>query len=370
MRFDNPLNVEAFLTMVRKYPFVVLEEVFPGPEELCATGPEGRFLHELVVPFLRPSAPRRETAPTAAASTVRAGRRTFPPGSEWLYVKLYTGKATADRLLVEEIAPLAERAFAAGAADRWFFLRYGDPQWHLRLRFHGEPEALQRAIARPLGERAAEWISRGRAWRLQLDTYEREIERYGGEEGVEMAELIWHVDSEAVLALLSLLAGEAEAGTRWKLALAGIDTLITDAGLAGGERLALLERMRDGYARELGARAEVRRQLAERLRGWRPELERLLDPAAEVPGVLGAGREVLAARSQYLAPLFTGLREKAAAGRVTAPLDALAGSYAHLFANRLLRSDARAHEMVLYDFLLQLHRSREGRVRGRGEGTP
>lgn len=369
VRFDNPLNFDAFLSMVRKYSVVDLEELFPGPEELCATGPEGRFLHELVVPFLCRREERQEAAAPQRAAAIRSGRRSFPPGSEWLYAKVYTGTATADRLLVEEIAPLAERALAAGAADRWYFLRYGDPSWHLRLRFHGEPEALQREVAVPLATRSQEWIAQRRAWRLQLDTYEREIERYGGLAGAEIAERLWHVDSEAVLALLSLLEG-AEAGARWKLALCGIDALIGDAGLAGWERLGVLEQMRDGYLLELGAGADLKPQLSGRLRRWRPELEALLDPAAGIEGVLGAGREVLAARSQYLSPIFAELREKMAAGLVGATLPALAGSFAHLFANRLLRTGARPHEAVIYDFLLQLHRSRQERMRGRGQEEP
>ena len=60
--------------------------------------------------------------------------RRFPPGSEWLYAKLYTGIATADDVLLEVIAPLTQEALRRGAADKWFFIRYADPQWHLRLR--------------------------------------------------------------------------------------------------------------------------------------------------------------------------------------------------------------------------------------------
>ncbi len=64
-------------------------------------------------------------------------QRTFPPGSEWLYAKLYTGTATADQILRDVIAPLVAEVLGSGAAERWFFIRYGDPDWHVRLRFHG-----------------------------------------------------------------------------------------------------------------------------------------------------------------------------------------------------------------------------------------
>ena len=50
-------------------------------------------------------------------------------------------------------------------------------------------------------------------------------------------------------------------------------------------------------------------------------------------------------------------------GRLTLPASYINLSFVHMFINRLFRSDARAHEMVLYDFLLQLERSRAARSR-------
>jgi hypothetical protein len=72
---------------------------------------------------------------TAAASP---GSSRSWPGSEWLYIKLFTGPATADQVL-RRIASVLTWALTAGGDDQWFFLRYGDPDWHLRLRIHGAP---------------------------------------------------------------------------------------------------------------------------------------------------------------------------------------------------------------------------------------
>ncbi len=35
-------------------------------------------------------------------------KRKFAPGSEWLYLKIYTGIKTADHVLEESIAPLVK----------------------------------------------------------------------------------------------------------------------------------------------------------------------------------------------------------------------------------------------------------------------
>jgi hypothetical protein len=57
---DQPLAVDAWLVrageVLRRLPEtrreLLLTELFPDPDELCVRGPEGRFLHELIVPFV------------------------------------------------------------------------------------------------------------------------------------------------------------------------------------------------------------------------------------------------------------------------------------------------------------------------------
>src|SRR5207248_587833 len=76
------------------------------------------------------------------------GVRRFPPGSEWLYAKLYAGNSSVDQILAGLVAGVVSGF--AGAFDLWFFLRYADPDWHLRLRFHGVPERVNGELRRAL----------------------------------------------------------------------------------------------------------------------------------------------------------------------------------------------------------------------------
>ena len=71
--FDNALSVEAFLAWSRRVERLRLVEV--APEEQCpVTGEDGRYAHDLVVPFTCEVQPPRR-APRAAARAVIAGRR-------------------------------------------------------------------------------------------------------------------------------------------------------------------------------------------------------------------------------------------------------------------------------------------------------
>ena len=123
---------------------------------------------------------------------------------------------------------MAREALATGEADGWFFIRYGDPEWHLRVRFHGDPSRLQSGVLPRLHAALEPLLADGRIWRVQLDTYEREVERYGGPEGIGLAERLFQIDSEAVLAILEMLEGDEGADLRWRLALRGIDMLLGD----------------------------------------------------------------------------------------------------------------------------------------------
>ena len=357
---DSRLSVENFLEFVRKREAFVLVELHPAPERLCAEGPEGRFTHELVVPLVQALEAPVPAAGPAPSSTVA---RAFPPGSEWLYLKLYTGSATADQLLRDVIAPLAAGAQAEGDVDRWFFIRYGDPDWHLRVRFHGDPAALQEKLWPRLREALPPLLPQGLAWRLQSDTYEREVERYGGPEGIALSEDWFHADSELCLDLLARLPGDAGMEGRWRMALRCMDGILEGLGLELPARHSLLAALRHGFGQEFRAQGALEHAMGDRFRKERKELERLLDPTVQATGALAEALAAAQAHFEAMYPVFEALRTASTEGRLTTPLGELAGSFLHMHANRLLRDAQRRQELVLYDFLERIYASRMARLR-------
>jgi hypothetical protein len=106
--FDNVLSAETFAYTLASgatadHNSVILYEQFPSPDDLVVRGPEGGFTHEIIIPFIRTEA---RPSPAVVAMPRSATTRSFPPGSPWLYAKLYTGYATADRVLREAVAPV------------------------------------------------------------------------------------------------------------------------------------------------------------------------------------------------------------------------------------------------------------------------
>jgi thiopeptide-type bacteriocin biosynthesis protein len=351
--------VEAFAHLVKGRDDARIEEMFPAPDELCAHGPDGRYVHEVVVPLVRTAAPKREPLAVRAAPAVA---RSFPPGSEWLYAKLYTGAATADRVLLDRVAPLAHDALESGAADGWFFLRYADPREHLRVRFHGNPQRLHDELLPPLLGIGSSELTRGGVWKVQLDTYEREIERYGGPAGIELAEQLFQADSDAVLAILQLLEpGDAGNEERWRMCLLGLDTLLSDFGFAIEQKHDIIARTRRAYGIEQREDTALRRALGERHRKVGRDVRSLLARPLDDDHPLGAGVEALRERSERVGPIVAELQARERDGRLSTALDVLVQSVLHMHAVRMFRAAVRRNEIVLYELLLRFYRAQVSR---------
>jgi class I lanthipeptide synthase len=356
---DNVLSVEALAHQVRRRTAATLVELWPAPDRLCVTGPEGRFAHQVVVPFARPAL-GPEPSPAEMKSPARASApaiRHFPPGSPWLYLKLFAGPATVDRILLR-IAPVLAGWQAAGTIDGWHFIRYGDPEWHLRLRLHGVPGPLLSEVLPRLESLTSPLLATGELWRTQLDTYEPEVERYGGDLAIGHAEHIFHADSEAVLAIIAGLPGDAGMELRWQLALRGMDRLFEDLGLELADKRDLARRCKSGYGREFGAGAAFQHAVSARFRQYRPRMADLLGDTAGMPSDVAACMPALTARSAAIAADCAELR-----ALTGATITELTVSLAHMHVNRLLRSAQRAQELVLYEMLDRAYTSRVARER-------
>ncbi len=399
--FENILSIETVFEYVKKRPKIRLVEMFPGPDDLPVRGPEGTFVHEVLIPFVsKPKAaavaanlPAEAKHAGLAASSVESPAvfvpRSFLPGGEWLFAKVYANPAMADRFLIEGIKPLVEKMERSGEIDRWFFIRYADPQWHLRLRFHGNPAALNSVVLPQIWECVEREHRLNKVRRFQLDTYDREIERYGGPEGIEIAERLFHYDSELSLELLGLIADRLGSHDRWRLAFLGVDRLLTGLGFDLAEKRDLANRMGESWEKrfamkERAQRDRYKKQLSDKFRSQRQILIALLQPQDGQQGKNGKEdkedkeekkrKEESESRnggatipipayaaynrfSDRLNLIRTDLEGASQSGKLVGTLPDLAASYVHMHLNRMFRSAANAQETVLYDFLARTYDS-------------
>jgi class I lanthipeptide synthase len=119
--------------------------------------------------------------------------RTLVPGAQWWYLRIYN---TVDRQN-ELLAALA--AAADLSRDNWFYVRYQDPDDHLRVRVRADDTDIARlcaALRACVDDGTARWFS--------IDTYIREVERYGGLDSMRIAERLFCHESYFVARNLDL----------------------------------------------------------------------------------------------------------------------------------------------------------------------
>jgi thiopeptide-type bacteriocin biosynthesis protein len=363
---DHPEHVEELRRDVLKLApddSLEIEEGLPGVDDAWLEGPDGHYVCELSVAVVQDPAKARKAPvhvrtpapvpvpdpPTPPRELPARSSVIRPPGSEWLFLKLYTPKFLEEELIAGPIRKFARHAVERGLADDWFFIRYGDPDLHVRLRFRGDPAKLVSELAPAAFAWLGPLVEERICTRFTVDTYDREVERYGGPEGVRIAEAIFAADSVATADLLALPGRLAKADDRADLAVLTVTELLDGLGFDATARLAWLKGL--GLAQSRADFAADYRQRRDRL------VALLRAPAGEGGSAFGKDvADILARRRAALLPRGHELADAAAAGRLTQPTATLLRSHVHMHANRLLGPDTEA-ERRLYGVLVRTHES-------------
>jgi class I lanthipeptide synthase len=362
------LGIDVLVSLARGYDEILVVELFPPADSLAVTDGVERYTHELLIPTRSLAAASRpqdaQPPPRPRLSPVLGP--SYAPAREWLFAKLYTGPVTGDRILVQLVGPLVAGLKAAGHIDRWFFIRYADPLFHLRLRLHGRSQDLSRFVLPQISAHCGPWLDNGSLHTLQFDTYRPEVDRYGGTEAMPLVESLFHADSEAALALIES-ADDASEKTRILAALAGIDGLLGDAQMRLDQRRALMHELLASFggAELPAAQAKLRRnaQSGE----FRARRSAIVAVLSDKLGHDNSSRARIAAilrrRSIIFRPALASLVEMTAAGLLTTPVGRILASLVHMHVNRVMQQAPRTREQDLYYFLSQHYDSEFARAR-------
>ncbi|MEV0499846.1 lantibiotic dehydratase [Streptomyces spectabilis] len=335
---SDPAHQELLRQQLRRHEDTVVEETPAGGEfgvgwlaDRGASVPTAGRTHEIAFTLTGREAPPRRAAAPARVMDSAHPRTAFLPGEEWFYAKVYSSADRQDELIAHQLPRLIEAL--PHAVDRWFFVRYRDPDPHLRIRLH-----MARAEgAAPLLAAVRDWARdlrrAGLAGRLVLDTYEPETSRYGGPDVMTAAEHAFCADSRAVMEQLAATPGTNDTDRPLLAAANYADLVRRLLGADAGERwiIANIERTAHHAA----------------FTGCRDTAMALIDPAAGWPALraLGHGGAVLDSwdrRGDHLRGYGEALRAAAESGRLTTGLDGVVHSLLHMHHNRLAGIDREA----------------------------
>jgi thiopeptide-type bacteriocin biosynthesis protein len=309
-------------------------------------------------------------------------KRTFIIGDEWLYFKVYTGYKTADILLTDTVFPLAQYFIKENLIDHWFFIRYSDPQFHLRIRFHITKNGDIAPIIHHFNNAIQDYVNQDLVWKVQIDTYHREMERYGTEL-IELSEKLFHLCSEMICKAIALDATKQDESLRWLLGLKMIDVLLDNFGYSLQEKRDLLNTLQENFGKEHGINNNFRRQFGQKYRAEKNRIEKILDKNSELDDEYVALFQPIFEKSEASKNIIEEIKcrtQKAEEEKSPSNLEGMDGevgrgslflqsnlsSYIHMILNRLVRTQQRTHELVLYDYLFRYYNSLLARQKNRG----
>ena len=273
--------------------------------------------------------------------------RSFIPGSEWLYIKLYTGIKTADTLLEEAILPLSQYFQENNFILKWFFIRYTDPKPHLRIRFHLKKQEYYSLVFNSVNEALYPYFHSGEISNIQPETYSREMERYG-EETIEYAEYLFHRSSELTLDCLHFNDEE-----KIMISLFYIDNLLTQIKLTTAEKLHWIKGYDNSFKEEFNADRKLNQQLDKKYRMFYSNFSIFLQ-SSEFTDV----RNLILENLTFSKTALQNIRKAYDKNSMSTPLQYFIQSIFHMAINRLFTSQQRLFEMVIYDYLYRYYKTK------------
>ena len=230
----------------------MLQEAVPTLDDAWLEGKEGEHLIELVVPVKRNFATEAKksnyrfdinevTWRSKAKDSGSSVRRQCSPGGEWMYLKLYVRQEEQDTILARNFSMWHQSILGIHNVEEMHFVRYLDPDDHIRFRWKAIPDILWGDFFQEVCRWCKQLLQHGMCSRFAFDTYDREIERYGGYEGIGLAERLFSIDTNFVLKLLrfteiSRARGDLEYA-KLDIAVASCDSILTASGLTPMDRL-------------------------------------------------------------------------------------------------------------------------------------
>lgn len=287
-------------------------------------------------------------------------QRKFMIGDEWLYFKIYSGPKTLESILVNEIYLLVAELKQEHIISKFFFIRYSDPDYHLRIRFHLSGMANLAEAIYKFNQMVKPYIENRLVWNVCADTYNREFERYGKLTISEM-ETLFCIDSLAILNYLKETENSEDDSLRWLWGVKCVDTLLGLFGLTLQDKSRFCETNSSSFSTEYNMNKPMKIQLDKKFRREMERLEKTLNPVSEdynIPAV-----KHIEWYSQQAGPVIQSVLNGLKSNNLEIPLLNLLSSLVHMHFNRLFRTKQRMHEFVIYYCLNKFYKSQMARLK-------
>jgi len=350
--FNNLLSIKSWLQTIRQKGFIQLKEF------LWQESSSNLFINQCVASFIKSEVTYTKNDNITLHSNITEKselKKEYEIGSEWIYYKLYCNSQSADYIISNYLRQIVQILKDQNLIDKWFFIRYMDPENHLRVRFHINDNNNIGRIIQLLNSEFEKLNISKLVWKIQIDSYIREIDRYG-RDAIEICESIFHIDSETAMSLTTLLIENEK--ERWLSGIKGIDNYLSVFQLSLDEKIEFTQKIRNSFYKEFDVNKETKNKINIKYRKYKTHIFSMMN-SKSLSQLQIKVHQLLNERNLFLVPLVESIRQMPGRTKFKEIDNNLVASLIHMMLNRIISHKERTYEMVLYDFLNKYYLSKK-----------
>jgi len=190
-------------------------------------------------------------------------------------------------------------------------------------------------------------------WKIQLDTYNRELERYG-HKSIESSESLFYHDSEMITNALMVIEEHENQNMKWLFGLMAVDALMKDFNLSLEGSKNLMEDLKNNFGSEMGIDSKMKKQLSMKYQKHKVEIYNFFNSNEALDTQSKFLMDLIKVKSTSISKEITFIKEN---NNDFNSLSNIIASHIHMIMNRLFRIRNREAEFVCYQMLYYYYES-------------
>lgn len=349
---ENEEELNLFLKTIRNKKSAILQEVFIDQASVVRNHLDQPLIGQFIATVFSNEVTYNREPKLPVIRRKNKVKRIYLPGDEWVYLKVYCHPAITNAILTGNIKSVVQSLKKQAILKSWYFIRYADPDHHLRIRIQVNKSDTA-TVVKCFERKLRKYVEKGSVSTILIDTYKREIERYG-ENTIEYVEKIFQISSEMISNYLKMITGKRTDYSELHLALISVDEMLNVFFVNNSGKMQLMRFIYDTMKHEFDDSKSVKLQLDIKYREYSPFINNMAGYKELIIGFSGKKEfDMLMKALQQLKITtycdFTGSVPK------------LVGDLIHMHLNRLFNERQRQHEFIIYYLLLKFYSSVEAR---------
>lgn len=340
--FSSAIYSRLFINLIsKKNDITIIENLLQDYKSIVKINDKSYF-SELIIPVIFSS----DNSLQLETEKFDIQENQLSPLSRCFYLNIFTGEQQIDSIIKNELLTLNKDLTNKNLIKNFFFIRYNENGHHLRLRYFLQNENVYNELFDSLRSFFQKYLDNRTFKKIDINTYQRELERYKYL-GISFTENYFSSESKMVVILLQLLEA-SNIDERWLVGVIYINLLLDKMGYNLTQKSELFIILSNQFNREFNGNKYLTKKIAAKYK----------DNEKDIYEVMSGRNE----RFDGIFAFFTNFLKSISFPEVQTGQNKIekyqyTGSLIHMFFNRLLISQHRKQELIIYNFMSKFYNS-------------